>query len=93
MRQFLGKFGMSLNEDTVTFVFSDGLDFGSPSVLADAAAELRRRSAALIWVNPDAGVPGYVPATRGMRAVLPHASALVSTTKLPELASIVRGAL
>ncbi len=93
LQQFLRRFGRSLNEDTVTFVFSDGLDFGSPSVLADAAAELRRRSAALIWVNPDAGAPGYVPATRGMRAVLPHTSALVSTTELSKLATVARRSL
>ena len=93
LREFVRKFGTSLNDDTVTFVFSDGLDFGSPNTLAEAAAELRRRSAAFIWVNPDAGAPGYVPATRGMRAVLPFANALVSTTELPKLATVVRHAL
>jgi hypothetical protein len=93
LRQFVRRFGASLNDDTVTFVCSDGLDFGSPDVLAEAAAELHRRSAAFIWVNPDAGVPGYVPATLGMRAVLPFTNALVSTTELPKLATIVRRAL
>jgi uncharacterized protein len=90
LRGFLRVFGTSLNDDTVTLVFSDGLDFGSPGVLAAAAAELRRRCAALVWVNPDTGVPGYVPATRGMRAVLPFIDALVGTTELPRLATIVR---
>lgn len=93
LQQFLRTYGASLNDDTVTFVFSDGLDFGDPSILSGAAAQLRRRSAALVWVNPDAGVPGYVPETRGMRAVLPLISALVSTTELPKLATVVRRAI
>jgi len=93
LHHFLQKHASSLNDDTVTFVFSDGLDFGDPGVLAAAASQLRRRSAALIWVNPDAGAPGYVPATRGMRAILPFANALVSTTELPKLATVVRRAI
>jgi len=93
LRKFLRSFGSSLNDDTIAFVFSDGLDFGSPGVLAAAAAELGRRCAALIWVNPDAAVPGYVPATRGMRAVIPFLDALVSTTELPKLATVVRRAI
>jgi uncharacterized protein len=93
LHQFLHEHGPSLDDDTVTIVFSDGLDFGDAALLASAAARLDQRSAALIWVNPDAAIPGYVPATRGMRAVLPHASALVGTTELPKLATVVRRAV
>jgi len=93
LHRFLHEHGSSLDDDTLTFVCSDGLDFGEPHALAAAAAQLRRRSAALIWLNPDAGGPGYVPATRGMRAVLPFVNALVSTTELPKLATVVRCAI
>ncbi|MGH7715835.1 MAG: vWA domain-containing protein [Vulcanimicrobiaceae bacterium] len=93
LQHFVRAYGASLSDDTVTFVFSDGLDFGDTGILSAAAAELRRRSAALIWVNPDAGVPGYLPETRGMRAVLPFANALVGTTELPKLATVVRRAI
>ena len=85
LRVFIQKYGSLLGDDTMVLVFSDGLDLGDADELADAAAELRRRSAAFVWVSPDAGLPGYAPATRGMRAVLPSLSGLASTDDLCNL--------
>ena len=61
-----------MTPDTVTVVLSDGLDTGEPDVLARAARELARQSGRLIWLNPLAGIPGYLPIARGMAAALPH---------------------
>lgn len=61
-----------LTPDTVTVVLSDGLDTGEPEVLARAVRELARQSGRLIWLNPLAGIPGYLPIARGMAAALPY---------------------
>ena len=61
-----------LTPDTVTLVLSDGLDTGEPEVLARAVRELSRVSGRLIWLNPLAGIPGYLPIARGMAAALPY---------------------
>ena len=88
LQYFLRTYGALLGDETVCLIFSDGLDFGEPNVLAAASAELRRRCAALIWLSPNAGLPGYVPETRGMRAVLPSLSALIGVRDLHALARI-----
>ena len=61
-----------LTPDTVTLVLSDGLDTGEPQLLARAVRELSRLSGRLIWLNPLAGIPGYLPIARGMAAALPY---------------------
>jgi uncharacterized protein with von Willebrand factor type A (vWA) domain len=66
-----------LTEHTVVLVLSDGLDVGDPERLRAAMRELRRRSAALVWLNPLLGTPGYAPDAQGMRAALPYLDAFI----------------
>ena len=82
--------GALLDENTLVLVFSDGLDFGDPVELAAAAAEIRRRTAGLVWLSPNAGQARYVPETQGMRAVLPSLAALLPTSDLEGLARIAK---
>jgi len=42
----------------------------------------------VIWVNPLKAGPAYEPATRGMRAALPHIDLLVSGHNLASLATL-----
>lgn len=79
-----------LDGNTLALVFSDGLDFGDPTELARAAAEIRRRTAGLVWLSPGAGQPRYVPETQGMRAVLPSLSALLAASDVEGLARIAK---
>jgi uncharacterized protein with von Willebrand factor type A (vWA) domain len=89
-RSFVRRYGAVLDDNTVVLVFSDGLDFGDCNVVANAAQTLRRRSAALVWLSPNAGVPGYVPATQAMRAVLPSLTALVGASEFRKLVRIAQ---
>lgn len=82
--------GALLDDDTLVLVFSDGLDFGAPAELARAAAEIRRRTAGLIWLSPNAGQPRYVPETQGMRAVLPSLTALLAAGDVEGLTRIAK---
>jgi uncharacterized protein with von Willebrand factor type A (vWA) domain len=68
LREFIHRYGeRSLGRDTVVIVLSDGLDVGPPEALRQAMAELHRRSAAIIWLNPLIETPGYEPTAVGMR--------------------------
>ena len=77
-----------LSPGTVTLILSDGLDTGEPALLARAARELRRRSGRLIWLNPLAGMPGYLPLARGMAAALPHLDVFAAAGGVAELEAL-----
>jgi uncharacterized protein len=72
----------------VVVVCSDGLERGDPEVLAAAMARLARLASRVLWVNPLKADAAYEPATRGMRAALPHIDLLVSGHNLANLASL-----
>jgi len=76
----------------VVVICSDGLERGDPDVLAAAMARLARLAYRIVWVNPLKAGPAYEPATRGMRAALPHIDLLVSghnLTSLTDLATVI----
>jgi uncharacterized protein len=72
----------------VVVVCSDGLERGDPEVLAAAMARLARLASRVFWVNPLKTGPAYEPATRGMRAALPHIDLLVSGHNLASLTGL-----
>jgi uncharacterized protein len=72
----------------VVVVCSDGLERGDPEVLAAAMARLARLASRVLWVNPLKADVAYEPATRGMRAALPHIDLLVSGHNLASLAGL-----
>jgi uncharacterized protein len=72
----------------VVVVCSDGLERGDPEVLAAAMARLARLASRVVWVNPLKTDAAYEPATRGMRAALPHIDLLVSGHNLASLTSL-----
>jgi uncharacterized protein with von Willebrand factor type A (vWA) domain len=74
-----------LNPHTVVIVLSDGVDSGHWSALEHEVAEIERRSARVIWLNPLLGDPGYRPTARGLRAALPHVSLFASAHNLASL--------
>lgn len=81
--EFVRRYGYRLlSDDTVVFVFSDGLDVGASALLEGAMRELHRRSAAVVWLNPHLGEPGYSPSARGMRAALPYVRLLTSANDI-----------
>ncbi|WP_425145679.1 vWA domain-containing protein [Deinococcus sp.] len=77
-----------LSPGTVTLILSDGLETGEPELLARAARELRRLSGRLVWLNPLAGMPGYLPLARGMAAALPHLDVFAAAGGVAELAAL-----
>jgi uncharacterized protein with von Willebrand factor type A (vWA) domain len=80
-----------LSAETIVFVASDGLDVGEIDRLERAMRTLRGRSAALIWLHPHAGVRGFTPSARGMRAALPYLDALVPAGGATDLVALAQG--
>ncbi len=70
-------------------VFSDGWEHGDITSLGQVAARLGRRAHSFRWVAPAAGRVGYRPATAGMRAVLPHLTALHAGTTPADLEGLL----
>lgn len=73
----------------VALILSDGWDCGDPLLLADEMARLARSVYMVIWLNPLAGRSEYRPATRGMRAVLPHIDHLLPAASVDDLRGVV----
>jgi uncharacterized protein with von Willebrand factor type A (vWA) domain len=61
-----------MTRSAVVTIASDGWERGDVSQLRDEMARLRRRSRALVWVNPLKGSAGYEPLAAGMAAALPY---------------------
>lgn len=74
----------------IVLVLSDGWDCGDPSLLSEEMARLARSVHTVIWLNPLAARSGYQPATRGMKAVLPHIDHLLPAASVTDLRDVVR---
>ena len=61
-----------LTRGSIVVIVSDGWERGDVTTLRDEMARLRRRSHAIIWVNPLKGSEGYEPLAAGMAAALPY---------------------
>ena len=56
----------------VVVIASDGWDADPPEVLRQAMSRLRRRAHLVIWLNPRAAAPEYLPLAGSMAAALPY---------------------
>ena len=73
----------------IAVIISDGWERGDPEVLAAEMARLKRSVHRVIWLNPISGRANYVPATRGMRAALPHIDDFLPAANLDNLTKVV----
>jgi uncharacterized protein len=90
MRAFLNRWGRrGLARGAVVVIFSDGWERGEPALLAQQMAQLRRLAHAVIWVNPHAGVDGYLPVQSGIAAALPFTDRLLAGHSLATLQELL----
>lgn len=91
LRSFLDEHGAhALDRRTVVIVISDGWDTGEAELLAEAMAELRRRSGRIVWLNPLLASPGYEPICQGMRVALPYVDVFAPAHNLESLRRLER---
>lgn len=82
------RWGHLVGHRTLVLVLSDGLDTGDVELLASEMRWLQRAAAAVLWLNPLASDPAYEPLAAGMRAALPHVSALLPAGTLAHLLAL-----
>ena len=89
LRFFLDRWGQrGLARGAVVVVFSDGWERGTPDLLAEQMARLRRIAHRVIWVNPHRGQVGYEPVQQGVLAALPHCDHFVAGHSLATFAEL-----
>ena len=90
LRAFLDRWGRrALARGAVVVIFSDGWERGEPALLAEQMAQLRRLTHAVFWVNPHAGVDGYLPVQSGIAAALPYTDRLLAGHSLATLQDLL----
>jgi uncharacterized protein with von Willebrand factor type A (vWA) domain len=90
LRAFLDEHGHVLDRHTVAIIISDGWDTGDVEVLDAAMADLKRRAARVIWLNPLLASPGYEPICQGMRVALPYVDVFAPAHNLDSLRRLER---
>jgi uncharacterized protein with von Willebrand factor type A (vWA) domain len=75
---------------TITIIVSDGYDQGDPAVVRREMQALRRRSRAIVWINPLLGTEGYQPIAQGLRAALPYVDYFLPANDLQSLRELCR---
>ncbi|MGH8945522.1 MAG: vWA domain-containing protein [Acidimicrobiia bacterium] len=73
----------------VALILSDGWDTGDPDLLSHEMGRLARSVHRVMWLNPLAARRDYRPATRGMRAALPHVDHLLPAASVADLRDVV----
>ena len=71
--------------DATVLLVTDGLERADVQRLEREAARLARSCRRLLWLNPLLRYDGFEPEARGVRALLPHASALLPIHNLESL--------
>ncbi|MBX5493507.1 MAG: VWA domain-containing protein [Chloroflexi bacterium] len=74
-----------VDQRTVVLILSDGWDTGDAQLLDEQMAELSRRAATVIWLNPLKASPGYQPLCKGMSTALPYVDVFASAHNLASL--------
>jgi uncharacterized protein with von Willebrand factor type A (vWA) domain len=84
---FIRRYGRSgMARGAVVVICSDGLDRGSPEILANAMEKLDRLCYRIVWLNPHKGnVKDFRPSTLGMMVAEPYIDLLLSGHDLASL--------
>ena len=86
LQDFNEKFGKRLlNGKSTVIILSDGLETGSPELLASQLQKIKLRTRQLVWLNPLKGMQGYEPVQRGMQAALPNLDVFKSAHNLDSI--------
>ncbi|RIK15223.1 MAG: CoxE [Acidobacteria bacterium] len=72
LRSLMDSHHGELLRGAVVVIASDGWDSDPPQQMAATMARLRRRAHTVVWLNPRAAAPDFVPGAGALVAALPH---------------------
>jgi uncharacterized protein with von Willebrand factor type A (vWA) domain len=78
-----------LGRGATMIIISDGWERGDLELLEREVDRLSRTVHRLIWLNPNAGAPGYRPLVGGIRTVLPYCDTFLPLTNLNNLEEFI----
>lgn len=88
LEQFIQGYGAQLlNKKTIVLIVSDGWDTGDLDLLEWSMAYIQRRANKVLWLNPQAGKPGFKPEVAGMKTALPFIDIFQGVHNLESLAA------
>ncbi|MFC4407540.1 VWA domain-containing protein [Haloarchaeobius iranensis] len=90
LAELRGRTPDAVDNRTVVFVVSDGLEMGAVAALERELAWLSARAAAVVWCNPLAAAPGFEPTARGMAAALPFVAGPFAFAGPEDVAELAR---
>ena len=91
LREFNQRWARRVLGSRATIVLvSDGLEHGDATELAFQMERLHKSARRLLWLNPLLRFTGFEPRAAGMRAMLPHVSALMPVHNLEAIAQLVQ---
>jgi uncharacterized protein with von Willebrand factor type A (vWA) domain len=91
LSEFVHNYGDAmLGARTIVVILSDGLETGEPAQLDAAMEQLRRRSHAVVWLNPLLHLEGYEPRTAGIVAALKYVDLFAPAHDLASLWELQR---
>jgi len=70
--ELLSRHSGVLRSSTVFIMISDGWELGDLGILRLRLEEIRKRVALVVWLNPQADSPDYVPLAEGMKSSLQY---------------------
>ena len=79
-----------LGSNAAVLLMTDGLDRDEHGDLARAAAQLRRMTHRIVWLNPLLRFDGFEPRAAGVRALLPNVDRFLPVHNLASLADLGR---
>ena len=85
LRTLLDSHHGGLLRGAVVVIASDGWDSDPPEEIASVMARVRRRAHMVVWLNPRAASPGFVPATGAMAAALPYCDLMLPVDSFASL--------
>lgn len=75
LSEMLLRYSSFLRPTTVLVILSDGWELGDLELLKEKLAEIKRRVAAIVWLNPQADSTNYEPLASGMKIAMPFLDA------------------
>ncbi len=77
-----------LDKQTIVLILSDGWDTGEIEILKNSMQIIHQKVRKVIWLNPLAGNPNFVPTVQGMSAAMPFVDIFASVHNIESLRKI-----